>query len=173
MEQAQRWTHLEGLVKNPAGAPDRTTHGGLRGHPPGGRETSEENQRVAQEALARAASFIEELMPDMPKPVDVPPQVIMIPHQDIGKERALIWSLGMDWQAAEEPQASILIGRGRRLGLALKGDAITSVQLQEMLAVAGQGLHEVRFGSPLDAGPTHAYGLGSGASAGFLSMAGI
>ena len=62
----------------------------------------------------------------------------MIPHQDIGKERALIWSLGMDWQATEEPQASILIGRGRRLGPALKGDAITSVQLQEMLAVAGQ-----------------------------------
>ena len=44
----------------------------------------------------------------------------------------------MDWQATEEPQASILIGRGRRLGPALKGDAITSVQLQEMLAVAGQ-----------------------------------
>ncbi len=138
MEQAQRWTHLEGLVKNPlrerlidqlmeAYAVILLVEG----------KQAEENQRVAQ-AAQRAASFIEELMPDMPKPVDVPPQVIMIPHQDIGKERALIWSLGMDWQETEEPQASILIGRGRRLGPALKGDAITSVQLQEMLAVAGQ-----------------------------------
>ena len=138
MEQAQRWTHLEGLVKNPlrerlidqlmeAYAVILLVEG----------KQAEENQRVAQ-AAQRAASFIEELMPDMPKPVDVPPQVIMIPHQDIGRERTLIWSLGMDWQATEEPQASILIGRGRRLGPALEGDAITSVQLQEMLAVAGQ-----------------------------------
>ncbi|NBQ22779.1 MAG: hypothetical protein EBU26_00670 [Verrucomicrobia bacterium] len=98
---------------------------------------TQENQRVV-DAARRAADFIEELMPRMPKPVEVAPQVVVLDQKAVTSETSLLWSLGMEVTRQKEPQAAILIGRGRRLGPNLQGEAITALRLQEMLAVAGQ-----------------------------------
>ena len=44
----------------------------------------------------------------------------------------------MDTKAAPEPQAVVLMGRGRRVGEMLRGGLITRTALQEALAVIGQ-----------------------------------
>ena len=96
-----------------------------------------ENQRVLQAAESAAAS-IAKLIPGMPKPVDVPPKVVVVAADRVSQEAPLLWSLQMDWQPADAPQAAVVLGRGRRLGPVLKADEATATRLQEILAVAGQ-----------------------------------
>jgi hypothetical protein len=96
-----------------------------------------ENER-ARSAANAAAEAIAKLMPKMPKPVDVPPQVVVIPHEQYAVEASMLWSLGMDSKPSEEVQAVVLVGRGRRLGPVLRADELTSTGLQSILAVAGQ-----------------------------------
>lgn len=96
-----------------------------------------ENQRVRQAADSAAAS-IAKLIPGMPKPVDVPPQVVLVAADRIGQEAPLLWSLGLDGESPKAPQAAVVLGRGRRLGPVLKADEVTATKLQEILAVAGQ-----------------------------------
>ena len=50
----------------------------------------------------------------------------------------MLWSLGFDLDLTDEPQAAILIGRGRRLGPPLQGGLITRTKLQQMMALIGQ-----------------------------------
>ena len=96
-----------------------------------------ENQRVRQAAESAAAS-IAKLIPGMPKPVDVPPQVVVVDADSVPQEILLLWSLQMDWRSADAPQAAVVLGRGRRLGPVLKADEVTATRFQEILAVAGQ-----------------------------------
>jgi hypothetical protein len=98
---------------------------------------AKENDRVWR-AAQTAADALAKMIPDMPKPVDIPPQVLVVPHQKIESEQAMLWSLGMKHQQPEKPQAAVLIGRGRRLGPTLQSDEITASKLQQILAVAGQ-----------------------------------
>lgn len=100
-------------------------------------KNTQENIRVVRAAQS-AADALSRMIPDMPKPVDVPPQVVVVPFQQIESEQAMLWSLEMNFRQPENPQAVVLIGRGRRLGPALQGDEITSSKLQQILAVAGQ-----------------------------------
>ncbi len=98
---------------------------------------AKENERVRRAAQS-AADALAKMIPDMPKPVDVPPQVVVVPHEKIEQEQAMLWSLKMKHQQPEMPQAAVLIGRGRRLGPTLQSDEITASKLQQILAVAGQ-----------------------------------
>ena len=98
---------------------------------------SKENDRVRRAAQS-SADALAKMIPDMPKPVDVPPQVVVVPFDKIDSEQAMLWSLKMNHHQPEKPQAAVLIGRGRRLGPTLQSDEITASRLQQILAVAGQ-----------------------------------
>jgi len=84
------------------------------------------------------AATLAKMIPEMPKPVDVPPQVVVVPYDMIQAEEAMLWGLEMTHLKPDKPQVAVLIGRGRRLGPTLKGDEITAGKLQQILAVAGQ-----------------------------------
>ena len=92
----------------------------------------------AQLAATEAIQAITKLMPKMPKPVDNPPVLMQLSVDQSLTESVLLWSLGMDTKAASEPQAVVLMGRGRRVGEMLRGGLITRTALQEALAVIGQ-----------------------------------
>ena len=92
----------------------------------------------AQLAAMEAIKAITKLMPKMPKPVDNPPVLLQLSVEQSLAESVLLWSLGMDTKAAPEPQAVVLMGRGRRVGEMLRGGLITRTALQEALAVIGQ-----------------------------------
>lgn len=138
MEDAEWWAWLENLVQSPtrrvmeeqlleAYAVVLVVEG----------SDARENQRVRLAADSAAAS-IAKLIPGMPKPVDVPPQVVVVGSDRIRQESPLLWSLGLNWKSPDVPQAAVVLGRGRRLGPVLKADEVTSTRLQEILAVAGQ-----------------------------------
>ncbi|MDP7050034.1 MAG: hypothetical protein QF721_11315 [Verrucomicrobiota bacterium] len=92
----------------------------------------------AREAVDGAIKAITPLLPEMPKPVDHPPEVVVVSAKRMADESVLLWSLGLDDRAVPEPQAIVLMGRGRRVGQPLRGGLITRTALQEALAVVGQ-----------------------------------
>ncbi len=96
-----------------------------------------QNKR-AQLAAVEAIEAITKLMPKMPKPVDNPPVLLQLSTEQSLAESVLLWSLGMDTKTTPEPQALVLMGRGRRVGEMLRGGLITRTALQEALAVIGQ-----------------------------------
>jgi len=92
----------------------------------------------ARDAVDGAIKAITPLLPEMPKPVDHPPEVVVISAKRVADESVLLWSLGLDDRVVPEPQAIVLMGRGRRVGQPLRGGLITRTALQEALAVVGQ-----------------------------------
>jgi hypothetical protein len=96
-----------------------------------------DNERV-RAAIQNASAGIAKLMPSMPKPVDVPPQMVTIPVTEQGAESVLIWGLGFEPRLSPEARVALVYGRGRRLGSPLEGALITRTALQERLAMIGQ-----------------------------------
>ena len=92
----------------------------------------------ARTAVDDAIKAITPLMPQMPKPVDHPPVVVVVPAKRVADESVLLWSLGLDAAPEPEPQAVVLMGRGRRVGQSLRGGLVTRSELQEAMAVVGQ-----------------------------------
>ena len=102
-------------------------------------ESADQDQNAAaRRAIDQSIQAIAEVMPRMPKPVDTPPLALVVGSDDRQQERVFLWSLGFDLELTEEPQAAILIGRGRRLGSPMQGGLITKTRLQQMLAIIGQ-----------------------------------
>ena len=92
----------------------------------------------ARVAVSDAIKAITPLMPQMPKPVDHPPEMVVVPTERIAEESVLMWSLGLDTEPVPEPQAVVLMGRGRRVGQPMRGGLVTRTALQESLEVVGQ-----------------------------------
>lgn len=92
----------------------------------------------AHTAAVEAIEAITKLMPEMPKPVEHPPVVVRLPVDRMAEETILLWSLGLDTSPTPEPQAVVVMGRGRRVGESMRGGLITRTALQEAMAVVGQ-----------------------------------
>jgi len=95
------------------------------------------NQR-AQTAARAAIDATAKLLPSMPKPVEVPPQLVVLSAAAQAAESVLLWGLGLDPAPAEQPRVVLLYGRGRRLGSPLEGPLITQTVLRERLVLIGQ-----------------------------------
>ncbi|MFM8421715.1 MAG: hypothetical protein ACKOEQ_16510 [Verrucomicrobiota bacterium] len=96
-----------------------------------------ENARVAEaarSALARVAA----LQPGMPKPVEKPATLVVVPSSGVEAEKVLVWGLGLEPVATREPRLALMYGRGRRLGTPLEGPLITATTLRERLVLVGQ-----------------------------------
>ncbi len=95
------------------------------------------NQR-AQAAAQAAIDATAKLIPGMPKPVDIPPQLIVLPAAAQAAESILLWGLGFEPAPSDQPRLALLYGRGRRLGSPLEGPLITQTVLRERLVLIGQ-----------------------------------
>lgn len=94
--------------------------------------------QAARAAVDGAAARLRQLLPDMPKPVTVPPAILRLEKERQASEHILLWSLGLDPGPATQPRLAIVYGRGRILGTTLEGPLITRTTLQERLALVGQ-----------------------------------
>jgi hypothetical protein len=72
----------------------------------------------------------------MPKDVGDPPRLLLLPHRERAREEVLLWSLGIALEA-EEPSLVVFMGRARRVGGVLHGDAITASAVFGILSVIG------------------------------------
>ena len=86
-------------------------------------------------AAEQAIDHIASQLPLMPKHVSKPPALVEIGSADIAKESTLLWFL--DIEDAETPSATVLYGRGRRMGFTLKGDQLNSDNLTNLLSIIG------------------------------------
>jgi len=95
------------------------------------------NER-ARQAISSAIAQITQQMPQMPKPVKVPPQMLALRPDEVAAEATWLWSLGLEINNPHEPQVAVLYGRGRRIGPNLSGPQISTARLHEILGVIGQ-----------------------------------
>ena len=93
--------------------------------------------KKARQKVSRAIKEISSSMRQMPKPVNEPPQLIVIPYQAAAEEKIILWSLGLNQEIRDEPSVAVLYGRGRRMGPIVKGDQIKENTIFNLLAIVG------------------------------------
>jgi len=96
----------------------------------------QENKYVLLEAK-EAVRAISRTLDQMPKVVDSPPVIIVLPRDNIQEERLLLRSLGINDRETKKPSVAILYGRGRIMGSALQDDMITRDVIKNLLTVVG------------------------------------
>ncbi len=95
-----------------------------------------ENTRV-YEVVSSATRRIEKIMGQLPKRIEEPPHIIVMPQELIPEERVLTWSLGLEGNLANTAHIAVIYGRGRRLGPLLTGERITGDRLFRILSFIG------------------------------------
>lgn len=99
--------------------------------------TDASKNKRAQKAIKQALEKIHEIMPRLPKPMDTPPELIVLPYKSIQAEKVLVWSLGFYDKTKAEPGTAILYGRGRRMGPPITGKRITENTIFNLLGLVG------------------------------------
>jgi len=95
-----------------------------------------ENKR-AYDVAASATRKIARIMGQLPRRIEEPPHIILIPQESAFRERILLWSLDIDRNQVNEPCVAVIYGRGRRIGPLLKGKQITGNRLLNILSIIG------------------------------------
>lgn len=96
---------------------------------------SERNTRALETARSSIAE-ISRFMDNMPKASGNPPELLELPWSQRAREKVLLWSLGVD-EEDPQPAAVVLYGRGRIMGVVLKGQEISETHLDQYLSIVG------------------------------------
>jgi len=94
---------------------------------------NEEALREIKEACRR----IEGQTTEMGVVVRRGPFILRLRAEEVGRERVLLWSLGLLGKAGSEPIAVVLFGRGQQIGPTFEGEEIRSAQLLRIFRVLG------------------------------------
>jgi len=98
-------------------------------------KNSMENE-LAKETILKACTRIENILPNMPKPVDKGPNMLVVSTGQFQEEKVLLWSLGIH-QIPDQPIAFILYGKGRLMGEKIDYQQIFNDQVYKLLAIIG------------------------------------
>ena len=98
--------------------------------------THAEENKKAKETILKSCERITNIMPNMPKQVDVGPDMISISKEQFQQEKVLLWSLGID-KMPVEPIAFILYGKGRMMGEKITYDKIIDDSVYKLMAIIG------------------------------------
>ncbi len=99
-------------------------------------KNSAENE-MARGVLNDAIGEIARAMSQMTKNVEQPPHLIVLPAKSFPQERVLLWSLGVDEDAASGPCVAVIYGKGRQIGPLLKGRQISRNAIFNILSIIG------------------------------------
>ncbi len=99
---------------------------------------SKAGNELARQSVDGAIEQINGMRHTMPKPVRVGPKLVTIKAADRERERVLLWSLGVEEQAGDDPSVVVLLGRGRKIGPTITGPAIVQTDVFDVLHVIGQ-----------------------------------
>jgi len=99
-------------------------------------DNRQHNENVLLETK-KAVREITRMLDQMPKVVDSPPVVVVLPRKDIPDERLLLTSLGITEKETGMPSVAILYGRGRIMGPVLQGDLISRDIIHNLLSIVG------------------------------------
>lgn len=97
-----------------------------------------EHNRQARETVAGLIAEVKRALPSLPKPIDLPPQLLVVSQEQTADEKVFLWSLGIDPEQFEEAQLTIVFGRCRLLGPPMPVPGTTRPQILRRLAAVGQ-----------------------------------
>ena len=87
--------------------------------------------------VKQAVREITMTLDQMPKVVDSPPVILVLPRKNMEDERLLLMSLGITGGETKSPSVAILYGRGRIMGPVLQGNMISRDKILNLLTVVG------------------------------------
>jgi hypothetical protein len=99
-------------------------------------KNARDNTKAMQEAQL-AVREISGSLNQLPKVVNLPPGILIIPQDKINDEKILLTSLGITEKEIVEPIVGVIYGRGRIMGPLLRGDQITKGRIFNLLTVVG------------------------------------
>ena len=94
----------------------------------------EAENEVVRDLIGQTTKETQKASEFWPKPIDHPPEMVLLPHHEKNEERLLLWCLEVDADAPD-PQVVVLFGRGRKLGPTLTLDEVREDKLFQLLSV--------------------------------------
>ncbi|WP_420322061.1 hypothetical protein [Flagellimonas sp.] len=92
--------------------------------------------KIARDLVSKACTRIENIIPNMPKQVEIGPNMAVISKANFEEEKILLWSLGIESIPAQ-PTAYILYGRGRIMGDKIDYNSIKQENIYKLLSIIG------------------------------------
>ena len=90
----------------------------------------------ARKRVENSLVRIDDIIPLMPKAVDMPPVVLNLGATQHEEEKVLLWSIGLD-SLPVSPRALVVYGRGRYMGSTLSKEEIAKETVYKYLAMVG------------------------------------
>jgi len=97
---------------------------------------SEEN-RSAFEKIKQASRKINSVMSQLPKRIEAPPHIIVIPHDRMTGENIFLWSLDLNTQQMDRARIAILFGRGRIFYSPFESALVSASEIADVLTIIG------------------------------------
>jgi hypothetical protein len=96
-----------------------------------------EENLLALDKLKQASREIASLMRQLPKRIENPPHIIIIPQDRAAGERTFLWSLDVNTKDVEQARIAILFGRGRLFYSPFQSTLISASEITDMLTIIG------------------------------------
>ena len=96
-----------------------------------------EENRSAFEKIKKASQKIDSVMSQLPKRIETPPHIIVIPHDRTMGERIFLWSLDLNSGDMDRARLVILFGRGRIFYSPFESALVSASEITDMLTIIG------------------------------------
>jgi hypothetical protein len=96
-----------------------------------------EENRSAFEKIKKASQKIDSVMSQLPKRIETPPHIIVIPHDRTMGERIFLWSLDLNSGDMDRARLAILFGRGRIFYSPFESSLVSASEITDMLTIIG------------------------------------
>ena len=98
---------------------------------------NQEDNRSAFEKLKQASRNMKPVMSQLPKRIETPPHVIVIPQDRASRERTFLWSLGVNPGDRDWARIVVLFGRGRIFYSPFDSALVSASEITDMLTIIG------------------------------------
>jgi hypothetical protein len=96
-----------------------------------------EENRAALEKIEKVSLNINSLMSQLPKRIEDPPHIIVIPHNRTTGERIFLWSLDLYAGDMAQARIAVLFGRGRMFYSPFESASLNVSEFTDMLTIIG------------------------------------
>ena len=96
-----------------------------------------EENRSAFEKIKQASRKIDSVMSQLPKRIETPPHIIVIPQDRTTGERIFLWSLDLNTGDMDRARLAILFGRGRIFYSPFESALVSASETTDMLTIIG------------------------------------
>ena len=96
-----------------------------------------EENRLAFEKISQASRKMSSVMSQLPKRIDSPPHIIVLPHDRTAEERIFLWSIGLNTGDSDRAWIAILFGRGRIFYSPFASAVVKASEITDMLTIIG------------------------------------